>query len=117
MAGKRWREDGDFVFTSRDGGRIMPEEPTQLLDAALEEAGLAHIRFHDLRHSTASLLLSKSVPMKVVQEIMGHSSFQITAETYSHLVANELQEAMQAMDDLFAKPTAGNNLPARGSIQ
>ena len=117
-SGTRWKQDSDFVFTSRDGARLMTEEPTRHLNEALDGAKLPHVRFHDLRHSAASLLLSKGVPMKVIQEIMGHSSFQITADTYSHLVSGELKAAMQTMDDLFSRPRAGGEVAdQKGTIQ
>jgi integrase len=114
-AGEKWKQDGDFVFTSCWGGRIMPEEPTRQLDIVLKQMGIPHVRFHDLRHSTASLLIAKHVPMKVIQEILGHSTFQITADTYSHLVSNELSDAMKAMDDLFSKP-ADSSTPVVAGI-
>jgi len=107
-AGSKWIcETEDFVLTSRYGVRLQMEEPSIRLNEALEAARLPHIRFHDLRHSTASLLVAKGVPMKVVQEILGHASYQITADTYSHLMPNAIGEAMQTMDELFdqnAKP-------------
>ncbi len=103
-AGAKWKQDGDFVFTSRYGSRIVLEELTRELDKALIRAELPHVRFHDLRHSTASLLLSKGIPMKVVQEIMRHSNFQITMDTYSHLLPSALNGAMETMNDVFSKP-------------
>lgn len=105
-AGELWVQDGDLVLTSRHGRRVLPEEPTHRLNAALAAAGLGHVRFHDLRHSTASLLIAKGVPMKVVQEIMGHSSYHITANLYTHLMPGAKTEAMAAMDQLFLKTSA-----------
>ena len=54
----------------------------------LKNNGLRHIRFHDLRHSCASLLLSKGVPMKAIQEWLGHSTYSTTANFYTHLEDN-----------------------------
>jgi integrase len=67
------------------------------------ELGLPHIRFHDLRHSAATLLLSMGVPLKVVQELLGHSNFSMTANIYAHVLPSMQQEAMNKMDDFFRR--------------
>ena len=103
-AGEKWKQDSDFVFTSRYGARIIPEEPIRELKKALQLAQLPDMRFHDLRHSTASLLIAKGVTLKHVQEILGHSNFQITADLYTHLLPSQLRDAMQTMNDIFEKP-------------
>jgi integrase len=59
------------------------------------------MRFHDLRHSTATLLLSMGVPMKVVQELLGHSSMKITADIYSHVLPATHKEAMDKMGNFL----------------
>jgi integrase len=102
-AGAKWEQDGDFVFTSRRGHRIQIEEPGEILHTFLAEAGLPDIRFHDLRHSTASLLLSRGVHIKIVQEILGHASSQITMDLYSHLQPTALRETTNLMNDIFSK--------------
>jgi integrase len=102
-AGIKWKDTG-FVFTERGGGVIQTEKVTTEHRAALKLAKLHHVRFHDLRHTAATLLLSKGVPMKMIQAILGHSSFQFTMSVYGHLVAAMHSEAAQAMDDLFLKP-------------
>ena len=63
----------------------------------LKEIGLPRMRFHDLRHSTATLLLSMGVPLKVVQELLGHSSVDITANVYSHVLPSVHKDAMDKM--------------------
>ena len=54
----------------------------------LDKNNMRHIRFHDLRHSCASLLLAKNVPMKAIQEWLGHSTYSTTANLYTHLESN-----------------------------
>jgi integrase len=76
------------------------------LKLILERAGLPDCRFHDLRHSCASLLLSFGVRLKQIQEILGHSNFQITADVYSHLEKSELEDAMRKWDDILADSPA-----------
>jgi integrase len=100
LSGKKWKDTG-FVFTSKDGNFIMPEFVTVTHTEALKEAGLPHVRFHDLRHTAATLLLAKKVPMKAVQEILGHSSFQITMELYGHVVVEQREAATDAMERMF----------------
>ena len=67
----------------------------------MKKAGLPDMRFHDLRHSTATLLFSKGLHPKVVQEILGHSAINITMDTYSHVLPNIQRDAMGRMDDFF----------------
>jgi integrase len=71
------------------------------LKLLLEKAGLPNIRFHDLRHSTATMLLSKGVHPKVVQEILGHSEIGMTLNTYSHVLPTMQKDAMDKLNDFF----------------
>ena len=69
----------------------------------LERAGLPHtVRFHDLRHTAASLLFSKGVHPKVVQEMLGHSTITITLDTYSHVLPGMQERAVSAMEDALS---------------
>ena len=61
------------------------------------------IRFHDLRHSCASLLLSRGIPMKAIQEWLGHSNFSTTANLYAHLDVNSKIMSAQTMADIINK--------------
>lgn len=67
----------------------------------LKEAGLPGIRFHDLRHSAATILLSMGVNVKVIQELLGHSQISMTLGTYSHVLPGMQNEAMDTWDNLF----------------
>jgi integrase len=86
----------------------------------LEKAGLPSIRFHDLRHSVATLLLARGVHPKVVQEILGHSQIGITMDIYSHVLPIMHQEAMGKLNEAFASQeentdddmTSGGLVPA-----
>jgi len=67
----------------------------------LERAGLPRsVRFHDLRHTCATLLLSKGVHPKIVQELLGHATIAITLDTYSHVLPNMQGEAVTAMETI-----------------
>jgi integrase len=78
------------------------------------EGGVRRIRFHDLRHSAATFALLQGVPMRVVQEILGHSTITVTANTYSHALPELQADAMQRVADLIlvAAPASGGGVPA-----
>ena len=69
----------------------------------LERVGLPRVRFHDLRHSAATLLLSLGVYPKVVQELLGHSQISVTLDTYSHILPDMQRDAMTELDIAKAK--------------
>ena len=76
---------------------ISPHYLTSAFPKLLEKNGLRRIRFHDLRHSCASLLLANGVPMKQIQEWLGHSDFSTTANVYAHLDYNSKLSSADAM--------------------
>jgi integrase len=101
-AAEAW-EDHDYVFCDPDGTHLDPGyDVYEQFKALLKEAGLPDVRFHDLRHSTATLLLSKGVHPKVVQEILGHSAINITMDTYSHVLPTMQKDALEKLDDFFS---------------
>ncbi len=101
VAGDAW-EDHDYVFCSPVGKHLSPGHDVLVqLKKLLQKAGLPDIRFHDLRHSTATLLLSKGVHPKIVQEILGHSEISMTMDTYSHVLPTMQKDAMKGLDDFF----------------
>ncbi len=65
----------------------------------LKRAGLPQIRFHDLRHTCATLLLGRNVNPKIVSEMLGHATIAITLDTYSHVLPNMQDHAVKAMED------------------
>lgn len=69
----------------------------------LRRAGLARIRFHDLRHTYASLLLAKNIPAKYIQNQLGHSSIQITMDRYAHIMPEIREQSVNILDNLFEK--------------
>jgi integrase len=68
----------------------------------LERAGLPRIRFHDLRHTFATVLLSRGTHPKVVQEMLGHANISQTMDTYSHVLPDMQDRAVAAMQDAFS---------------
>ena len=99
LAGDLWRENG-LIFASESGEPLDRRYiTTHHFKPLLKKAGLPQIRFHDLRHTCATLLLSKNVNPKVVSEMLGHTTIAITLDTYSHVLPNMQSEAAAAMED------------------
>lgn len=97
---KTW-EERDLVFPNLRGGYLHPNHLGEAFRALLEQAGLPPIRFHDLRHSAATILLSMGVNIKVIQEMLGHSDISITLRVYGHLLPSMQQEAVDKWDSAF----------------
>lgn len=91
------REFEDYICVNEIGDLIKPEYISSTFAAFLEDNGLRRIRFHDLRHSCASLMLSSGVPMKQIQEWLGHSDFSTTANIYAHLEYSSKISSADAM--------------------
>lgn len=99
--GSGWDEQ-DLVFPNGigrpfEGGNVVYRE----LRPLLAKAGLPKIRFHDLRHTAATLLLLQGVHVKIVSELLGHASVAITLDLYSHVLPNMQRQAASAMDTLL----------------
>ena len=86
-----------FVFVDELGERMRANYLTSTFPKFLEDHGLRRMRFHDLRHSSASLLLANHVPLKQIQEWLGHSDFSTTANIYAHLDVASKQNTAEAM--------------------
>jgi integrase len=102
QAGDLWSENG-LIFASASGEPLKRHYiTTQRFKPLLKRVGLPQVRFHDLRHTCATLLLTKNVNPKVVSEMLGHASIAITLDTYSHVLPNMQNEAAKAMEDVLA---------------
>jgi len=87
----------DYICVDDIGNRISPGVITENFPRILKRNNLRKIRFHDLRHTCASLLLANGVSMKDIQEWLGHSDFGTTANTYAHLMVDSKQDSANAM--------------------
>jgi len=102
ILGDRYQDQG-LVFTTNTGAPINPSNLRQRNFAPLlKQAGLPRIRFHDLRHTCATLLLSRGVHPKFVQELLGHATIAITLDTYSHVMPSMGDATAKAMEDALA---------------
>jgi len=111
LCGKMYnKEEGAYIYVDAMGNRIKPDYLTQEFPAFLEKHGFKRMRFHDTRHSAASLLLASGVPLKQIQEWLGHSDFAITANTYAHLEYNSKLNAANAMSWIHST-TLGKGSP------
>jgi len=95
--------DNDLVFPTKIGTPLDVANLTYgSFRPLLERAGLYKIRFHDLRHTCATLLLSKGAHPKIVQEMLGHASIIVTLDTYSHVLPNKQDQAVSAMESALS---------------
>ncbi|HEX6349873.1 MAG TPA: tyrosine-type recombinase/integrase [Candidatus Dormibacteraeota bacterium] len=100
LAGSDWKES-DLVFTTRRGTPLEPRNATRGFKRLLRRARLPNIRFHDLRHSFATLLLIQGASPRVVMEMLGHSQIALTMNTYSHVIPAMQREAAARLDALL----------------
>ena len=88
----------DFVVTYDDGRQIDPRVFSKQFHATLVNAGLPVVRFHDLRHTAASLMIMEGVDIKTVSEVLGHKSIKITADIYGHIADEHKLDAMNRLN-------------------
>lgn len=84
-----------------NGKYIDPRSFSKKFARILDKHGLKHIRFHDLRHSAATLMLSAGVQMKVASQILGHSSISITADLYQHVLSDMKKDAVNKVENIL----------------
>jgi len=100
--GSLWSENG-LIFASETGEPLDRRAVTKLkFKPLLKRARLPEIRFHDLRHTCATLLLTRNVNPKIVSEMLGHSTIAITLDTYSHVLPNMRNQAAAAMEEALS---------------
>ena len=97
-------EDLDYVFTDELGNRFKPRYIEDTFPKLLQKHGLRKIRFHDLRHTCASLMHKKGLSPKEVQEYLGHSTVSITLNLYTHLDWNSKENAAKIMENTVKAP-------------
>ena len=112
LLGKELTPD-DPVFAYPDGRTFDPSTITHAFSKVLREAGLPHIRFHDLRHSFATFTLGAGVNVKVVSEMLGHASVAFTLDTYGHLMPGMQESAAEELDRLILPEILGSENAGR----
>lgn len=106
-AGPLWEQRPDFqdlVFTSAAGAPLDPARVNDALRTALERVGLPRIRVHDLRHTCATLLFTEfQMHPKQVQALLGHSTYALTMNTYTHVIPSALEPVAENMERLLRR--------------
>jgi integrase len=107
-----WRELPPWVFCNESGGLLDPDNlRNRVFYGILKIAGMRRIRFHDLRHTFASLLLQQGETPVYVKDQMGHSSIQVTVDLYGHLIPGGNRQAVNRLDALPASVSQGDLAP------
>jgi integrase len=101
LLGPAWDASLDLIFPTSIGTILMPHVLLERFKALLKQAGLPSIRFHDLRHSAATIAIARGVNIKVVSEMLGHTSVTITLQIYAHVTPDMQQAAADVMDAIF----------------
>jgi integrase len=105
---------GENVFCNADGSKLQPGQFHEMLWAAQKKAGLRRIKWHELRHSFASILTSGGAPLVVVQELLGHSTIRMT-ERYAHLAPGRSAAFMHLLSSTETSETLGPSSGPRDS--
>jgi integrase len=117
FAGNRWQVS-DFVFTTIIGTPIDACNLGQRFRALLKRHGLRPIRFHDLRHTCASLLIAQGDGPRTIMEILGHSQIALTMNLYGHVFQDVKRESARKMDAILGRDTtAGTTAEVSGRVQ
>ena len=102
-AGPEWQEH-DLVFCTSLGTPLNPSKVVARFKTLFKKGGLPAIRFHDLRHSAATILLILGVHPKVVQELLRHNQISMTMDIYSHVLPGMQRDAMTRLSDALQEP-------------
>ena len=97
------RKYDDYICVDQPGGLIRPNRVTQRFADLIRQYGLRKIRFHDLRHTFASILINQDVPLLNVSTFLGHSDLSTTANIYAHLDKSKKQESADVISSIFNK--------------
>ncbi|MFF8383442.1 tyrosine-type recombinase/integrase [Streptomyces kanasensis] len=115
-AGTAWQPNG-HVFTTAQGGSIDPANLTRAFTALFRKAGLRRIRFHDLRHSTATLLLEQGVELVVIKELLGHAHIGVTAGVYAHVRLRLQRQAIDTLGHALGTTDAPDDPPSTAVVR
>ncbi|MBT2680011.1 site-specific integrase [Bacillus sp. ISL-35] len=106
----KWIEkDRQWVFCNEDGTHFHPDTPTTWWTRFTKRADVRYIKLHDLRHTSATLLINQGVHAKIISERLGHSDIRVTMNTYGHVLRKADQEAANKLNGLFSKKQSASN--------
>ena len=99
---QREKSNSEYVFPSPTGGPISPDSVLKMLHRVLKRAGLPEIRFHDMRHTFATVALQNGVDIKTVSGMLGHYSAGFTLDTYAHVTTAAQRQAANTMSSILS---------------
>ena len=102
LKAQREKVDSEYVFPSPNGGPISPDSVNHMLQRVLERAGLPKVRFHDLRHTFATIALQNGVDIKTISGMLGHYSAGFTLDTYAHVTTAAQKEAANTLGNVLS---------------
>ena len=102
LKAQKEKMQSDYVFPSPTGGPISPDSVLHMLHRVLNRAGLPKVRFHDLRHTFATLALQNGVDVKTVSGMLGHYSAGFTLDIYAHVTTTAQKQAANTMDSVLS---------------
>ena len=100
-----WKESS-LIFPNAEGGPTDPDTITHAFRKAVKKLGLSNTRFHDLRHTHATLMLKQGIHPKIVSERLGHASVNVTLNTYSHVLPGLQEAAAAVFEEALQNPVA-----------
>ena len=106
--GQGWKKE-DRVFTSKDGGNMNPNTFGQILRKIIKRHNLEYISFHELRHTSATLLISNGIDVETVSKRLGHSDSSITMKVYTHSLESSKNECAKMMNNMLKNPEKCQN--------
>lgn len=106
FAGDRWQEGG-YVFTTAIGTPMHGADVTRRLRRLLADAGVPRMRFHDLRHGAATLMLAQGAPAREIMETLGHSTIKITMDIYTHVLPASQRDTAARLDAALGQVADG----------
>ncbi|MEH7223904.1 tyrosine-type recombinase/integrase [Bacillus sp. JJ1566] len=106
MRDKWIEEEHEWLFCNEDGTHFYPTTPTTWWRRFVNSVGIRFIRLHDLRHTSATLLINQGVHAKIISKRLGHSGIRITMDTYGHALRSADEGAAEKLDDIFKRKKA-----------
>ncbi|MEU3190821.1 site-specific integrase [Streptomyces sp. NPDC006992] len=104
LAGEKWRGDGSgLIFTTKNGTPIEPRNLNRSFEALSARAGVRKVRFHDLRHTCASLLHEQGANARTIMQVLGHSSIRVTMDIYTFVRLDEQRDAIGRLGDALSE--------------
>ncbi|MFI0775498.1 tyrosine recombinase XerC [Streptomyces sp. NPDC021212] len=109
-AGDRWKDNGsDLVFTTKNGTPIEPRNLNRSFTLLCDKAGVRRVRFHDLRHTCASLLHEQGADARMIMEVLGHSSIRVTMDIYTFVRLDSQRSAFDRVGDALRDISGGDD--------